>query len=120
MKNRPTPYHRSQRGSALFSGIASLFGALPLSVFPPRKSVWEQSGDDIRVAWQDVGDSLRWAMDEYAREHEHEHEVEWQLQQLQLQLSRGKLVIEVKIMKAQKRGKTKVNVGKEAESRVYA
>ncbi len=93
MSNKSTPYHRSQRGSALFSGMASLFSALPLSLFPPRKSAWEQSGDDIRAAWQDVGDGLRWAMDEYDREHglgrehklERERQRELQLQQLQQQ-----------------------------------
>ena len=59
---------RSVRTSNFLGGFASLFRSLPLSVFPPRKSLWEQSGDDIRENWQEVGDDLREAMGIYQRD----------------------------------------------------
>ena len=63
---------RSVRTSNFLGGFASLFRSLPLSVFPPRKSLWEQSGDDIRESWQEVGDDLRTAMNAYEREQGYE------------------------------------------------
>ena len=66
---------RSVRTRNFLDGFASLFRSLPLSVFPPRKSLWEQSGDDIRENWQEVGDDLREAMNTYEREHGYEIEI---------------------------------------------
>ena len=98
---------------------------MPLSVFPPRKSAWEQSGDDIRAVWQDVGDSLRWSMDEYDREHglerEREHEIELRIERgIKLTLSHlqqlEQLKLELARTKAQKQGKSKAGVMRIAES----
>ncbi len=81
LEERPLPRRaRSVRTNNFLSGFASLFRSFPLSVFPPRKSLWEQSGDDIRECWQDVGDDLRAAMGDFERERGyktaiHSHEV---------------------------------------------
>ncbi len=61
---------RSVRTRNFLGGFASLFRSFPPSVFPPHKSLWEQSGDDIRECWQDVGDDLRVALNAYEGEQE--------------------------------------------------
>ena len=62
----------SAKTNNFLGGFSSLFRSLPLLVFPPRKSLWEQTGDDIRECWQEVGDDLRVAMNTHEREQGYE------------------------------------------------
>ena len=65
----------SAKTNNFLGGFSSLFRSLPLSVFPPRKSLWEQTGDDIRECWQEVGDDLRVAMNTHEREQGHKIDI---------------------------------------------